>query len=61
MFVITLAIISPVTIAVIVLVVLLLFGAERLPKLARSAGKAKKEFLKGQAESDEATTHQKSE
>ena len=55
MFVVTLAIISPVTIAVLVLIVLLLFGAERLPKLARSAGQAKKEFLKGQAESDEAT------
>ena len=61
MFVVTLAIISPITIAVLVLIVLLLFGAERLPKLARSAGQAKKEFLKGQAEGDEATTPQKTE
>jgi sec-independent protein translocase protein TatA len=30
----------------------LLFGADKLPKLARSAGQAKKEFLVGQAEAD---------
>lgn len=53
-----LAIISPTIIAVLVVVVLLLFGAERLPKLARSAGQAKKEFLKGQADGDEPTTTQ---
>ena len=29
-------------------VAILLFGAEQLPKLARSAGQAKKEFLAGQ-------------
>ena len=28
----------------------LIFGADKLPKLARSAGQAKKEFLVGQAE-----------
>ena len=33
---------------------LLLFGAEKLPKLARSAGAAKKEFMVGQAEADAA-------
>lgn len=32
----------------------ILFGADRLPKLARSAGQAKKEFMMGQAEADEA-------
>lgn len=31
---------------------ILLFGADKLPKLARSAGQAKKEFLVGQAEAD---------
>ena len=31
----------------------LLFGAEKLPKLARSAGQAKKEFLMGQIEAEE--------
>ena len=32
---------------IILIVVLLLFGANRLPKLARSLGKAQKEFKKG--------------
>lgn len=32
---------------IILVVVLLLFGAARLPKLARSLGEAKKEFDKG--------------
>lgn len=32
---------------IILVVVLLLFGANRLPKLARSLGKAQKEFKKG--------------
>ena len=31
---------------------ILLFGVDKLPKLARSAGQAKKEFLVGQAEAD---------
>jgi Sec-independent protein translocase protein TatA len=30
----------------------LLFGVDKLPKLARSAGQAKKEFMVGQAEAD---------
>ncbi len=38
----------------IVVIGALLFGADKLPKLARSAGQAKKEFLMGQAEADEA-------
>lgn len=29
-----------------------LFGAERIPKLARSVGQARKEFLAGQTESE---------
>lgn len=32
---------------IILIVVLLLFGANRLPKLARSLGKAQQEFKKG--------------
>jgi TatA/E family protein of Tat protein translocase len=32
---------------------LLLFGAEKLPKLARSAGQAKKEFLMGQNDAND--------
>lgn len=37
-------------ILVILLVILLLFGARRLPDLARSLGRALSEFKKGQAE-----------
>jgi sec-independent protein translocase protein TatA len=39
-------------IAIIVGAAVLLFGVDKLPKLARSAGQAKKEFLVGQAEAD---------
>jgi sec-independent protein translocase protein TatA len=35
---------------IILIVVLLLFGSTRLPKLARSLGEASKEFKKGQDE-----------
>jgi sec-independent protein translocase protein TatA len=37
-------------ILIILLVVLLLFGASQIPKLARSLGQASKEFKAGQAE-----------
>lgn len=43
---------SPIEIAALVGVAVLVFGADKLPKLARSAGQAKKEFLVGQAEAD---------
>jgi sec-independent protein translocase protein TatA len=49
-----LALFSPEIIGVVVILAVVLFGAEKLPKLARSAGQAKKEFLMGQAEADEA-------
>ena len=39
-------------IALIVGAAVLLFGVDKLPKLARSAGLAKKEFMVGQAEAD---------
>jgi sec-independent protein translocase protein TatA len=39
----------------------LLFGADKLPKLARSAGQAKKEFVMGQMEADEATNRAREE
>ena len=52
---------SPEIIGIIVVGALLLFGAEKLPKLARSAGQAKKEFLVGQAEADEAATRAREE
>jgi sec-independent protein translocase protein TatA len=43
---------NPMEIAMIVGAAILLFGADKLPKLARSAGQAKKEFMVGQAEAD---------
>lgn len=41
-------------IIVLVLIVLLLFGTTRLPKLARAMRDAKDEFEKGQSDEDEA-------
>ncbi|HET6894911.1 MAG TPA: twin-arginine translocase TatA/TatE family subunit [Candidatus Baltobacteraceae bacterium] len=49
-----LALASPEIIGIVVVAAVLLFGAEKLPKLARSAGQAKKEFMMGQAEADAA-------
>ena len=49
-----LALLSPEIIAIVVVAAVVLFGAEKLPKLARSAGQAKKEFMVGQAEADAA-------
>ena len=53
------AVIDAPIIAGIVIVALILFGAERLPKLARSMGQAKKEFeaaSSGTAAQTEAST-----
>lgn len=52
-----LALLSPEIIGIVVLAAVVLFGAEKLPKLARSAGQAKREFLMGQAEADAAADH----
>ena len=49
-----LALASPEILLIVVGIGILLFGAEKLPKLARSAGQAKKEFMVGQAEADAA-------
>ncbi len=48
----TLAFIDAPIIIGIVALAALLFGADKLPKLARSAGQAKKEFIQGQADAD---------
>jgi sec-independent protein translocase protein TatA len=45
----------------IVLIGALLFGADKLPKLARSAGQAKKEFMMGQIEAEEAAMRAREE
>lgn len=43
---------GPIEIIVILLVVLLLFGAKRLPELARSLGKSLNEFKRGREDVD---------
>ena len=47
---------APMEIVAVVGVAILIFGADKLPKLARSAGQAKKEFMVGQAEAAAAAT-----
>jgi sec-independent protein translocase protein TatA len=37
---------------IVLLVILLLFGGAKLPKLARSIGQAQREFRKGQTEAE---------
>lgn len=46
-------ILSPEIIVVLILAVVLLFGAPKLPKMARSFGEANKEFKKAQREAAE--------
>ncbi|MFZ3382652.1 MAG: twin-arginine translocase TatA/TatE family subunit [Candidatus Methanoperedens sp.] len=41
---------SPIEIALIVVVIIVLFGASKIPELARSLGKATGEFKKGKQE-----------
>ncbi|MEO0446881.1 MAG: twin-arginine translocase TatA/TatE family subunit, partial [Verrucomicrobiota bacterium] len=43
---------GPIQIAIIVFVIILLFGAKKLPQLARSMGESINEFKKGKEESD---------
>jgi len=43
---------GPLEIGVILLLLVLLFGADKIPKLARSAGDAKKEFEKAKMEAE---------
>jgi sec-independent protein translocase protein TatA len=45
-------VISPPEIALFAGLAVLLFGAERLPKIARSAGQMRREFLQGQSEAE---------
>ena len=48
-------------IAILVGAAVLLFGADRVPKLARSLGQTKKEFMMGQAEADVAAERTRAE
>jgi sec-independent protein translocase protein TatA len=48
-------------IAILVGAAVLLFGADRVPKLARGIGQAKKEFMIGQAEADVAAERTRAE
>ncbi len=41
---------GPMELLILLVIVMLLFGAARLPKLARSLGQSSKEFRKGMAE-----------
>jgi len=43
---------GPTELLIVLAIVFLLFGATRLPKLAKSLGEASKEFKKGVAESE---------
>lgn len=43
---------GPLEIGIILLLIVVLFGADKIPKLARSAGEAKKEFEKAKIEAE---------
>ena len=43
---------GPIQILICVVIIALLFGAKKLPEIARSIGKAKGEFKKGLAEGE---------
>jgi sec-independent protein translocase protein TatA len=48
-------------VVILVVAATLLFGADRVPKLAKSFGQAKKEFMVGQAEADVAAERTRAE
>jgi len=52
---------GPTELIIVLLIVFLLFGAARLPKLARSMGQASKEFKKGLSEGAAADDEDKAE
>jgi sec-independent protein translocase protein TatA len=52
---------GPTELIIILVIVLVLFGSTRLPKLARSMGQASKEFKKGINEGDTAPDEDKPE
>jgi sec-independent protein translocase protein TatA len=52
---------GPTELIIILVIVLVLFGSTRLPKLARSIGQASKEFKKGIDDGDKAPDEDKPE
>jgi len=52
---------GPTELIIILVIVLVLFGSTRLPKLARSMGQASKEFKKGMNEGDTSADEEKPE
>ena len=46
---------GPPELLILLVIILLLFGATKLPKLARSMGEAQREFKKGLRDNDEPT------
>jgi sec-independent protein translocase protein TatA len=52
---------GPTELIIILIIVLVLFGSSRLPKLARSMGQASKEFKKGMNEGDSSADEEKPE
>lgn len=49
---------GPPELLILLVIVLVLFGGAKLPKLAKSLGEAKREFEKSSAEGANSTTHQ---
>jgi sec-independent protein translocase protein TatA len=52
---------GPTELIIILVIVLVLFGSTRLPKLARSMGQASKEFKKGVNDGDKSSDEDKPE
>lgn len=48
---------GPTELIILVAIVVLLFGASRIPKLARSLGQSTKEFEKGRTEIEQELDH----
>jgi sec-independent protein translocase protein TatA len=46
--------VGPLELAILLIIVLLFFGAKRIPELARSLGRGKREFHKGASEDADA-------